>query len=223
MRFTKKNIVVKPHTLFLKNKIINAEEHYKELFKLWPLVWAKIYKKSFLDAYNIRFPDGLIYEDNPFVISCYIRNPSITFINEHLHYYRMIRDGKISNKGNKRTIQIFDIIRIIKNDLKNQGKYDYLYPILINWIVENTVWLFGLTPKANRKAFFMEMKKLFQEDFLWLTKRKLLKLKNEKMMAILNNSYFSLILNRFRYKLLSKITFGKLKYHYKRKKKLFSL
>lgn len=144
-----------------KNEVLHASKHYDLLFSLWPLVWSKLYKKSFLDKHQIYFPNGLIYEDIPFVVSCYARDATISFINDHLHYYRMSRIGSLSYKGNPKTLQIFNVMDYIQNDLKSIGKFDEIYPSLIHYTASTILWLFDLTPKNLRYSFYKKMQKHF--------------------------------------------------------------
>ena len=154
-------IKVRSHTPN-ENAVIYTSQHYDLLFSLWPLVWSKLYKKSFLDKYQIYFPDGLIYEDVPFVVACYARNATMTFINDHLHYYRMSRVGSLSHKGNPKTSQIFDVMEFIKNDLKGIGKFGETYPSLVHHSASTILWLFELTPKNLRYQFYKKMQKHFK-------------------------------------------------------------
>lgn len=58
----------------------NAPGMYKidKLPQKWLLVWNKVYKKSFLDAHGILFPENVSYEeDRIFNIRCLRHNPEI--------------------------------------------------------------------------------------------------------------------------------------------------
>jgi len=49
---------------------------------------AKLYRRSFLDKYNIRFPELYRHEDRAFHEICLINNPRICFIDEYVYFYR---------------------------------------------------------------------------------------------------------------------------------------
>lgn len=154
-------IKVKSHTP-CESSVIQTSQHYDLLFSLWPLVWSKLYKKSFLDKHRIYFPDGLIYEDVPFVVACYARNATMSFIKDHLHYYRMERVGSVSHKGNPKTSQIFDVMEFIKKDLIRIKKFDEVYPSFIHHSASTILWLFELTPRKLRSSFYKKMQKHFE-------------------------------------------------------------
>ena len=58
--------------------------------------WNKIYRRDILDSNNIRFPDGLLYEDAYFANAYFSVAKNIFFINERLHMY-LRRPGSIMN------------------------------------------------------------------------------------------------------------------------------
>ena len=58
---------------------------------------VKIYKKSIIDKYNIRFPDKLFYEDNAFYYNYMVYAKSIFYLDERL-YNRVRHEGSIMNR-----------------------------------------------------------------------------------------------------------------------------
>lgn len=58
--------------------------------------WNKIYKLSIIKKYNIRFPEGKLYEDNPFFWSYALVCDYAYFMPEKLHYY-LSRKNSIMN------------------------------------------------------------------------------------------------------------------------------
>lgn len=143
----------------LKSPTFRAIDNLELLFSFWPLVWAKIYKKTFLKAYKMRFIEGILYEDNPFVLGCWIRNPMVTLLPEHLHYYRLGRPGQLSGDQNPRTIDVFKMMGFVEEDFKlNNLSSKFL--LLIDWSVGNIWWLFKKTPDGKKREFSKQM--LFQ-------------------------------------------------------------
>lgn len=52
-----------------------------------PCPWNKIYKKSFLDKINFKFPEGIIYEDYCYIPTLVKYDPSIGYVDKSLYYY----------------------------------------------------------------------------------------------------------------------------------------
>ncbi|OCG17025.1 glycosyltransferase family 2 protein [Gilliamella sp. WF3-4] len=63
--------------------------------------WNKIYKLSILKKYDIKFPEGLWYEDGPFFWSYALVSNSAFFINDKFYNY-LIRAGSIMSQCNKK-------------------------------------------------------------------------------------------------------------------------
>ncbi len=59
-------------------------------------LWNKIFRKEIIEKYDIRFPDGLRYEDAFFYQAYMAQANSIVFVNEKLYHYRR-REGSIMN------------------------------------------------------------------------------------------------------------------------------
>ena len=130
------------------------------LFSLWPLVWAKVYRRSWLEDQGMFFIEGILYEDNPFVLGCWIRNPVVSILPEYIHYYRMQRPGQISSVGQTKSDDVFIMMREVEKDFKAQNREkDFL--LLIDWSVGNILWLYGRTPATLQKSFYLKMQKCF--------------------------------------------------------------
>lgn len=73
-------------------------------------VWNKIFKKSLIQEYNLRFPKGLWYEDNAFTYRALIVANKIVSVKKAFYNYRKDRVGSIMNtqKNNK----IYDMYKI---------------------------------------------------------------------------------------------------------------
>lgn len=137
----------------------HAVDKLEMLSQAWPLVWAKIYKSTFIKSKKITFPTGLLYEDNAFVYTCWVNNPVVICLNQPLHIYRMSREGSITSSKNPRTSDIFSIVKIIRDQFKKHAlKKEFLY--VINWSIDNLLWLYEKTPESLQREFRIKLKRL---------------------------------------------------------------
>lgn len=157
-------IIKRQHVPNFSQKQFHAKEHLSVLLNMWPLAWAKIYKKDFITKYKLRFVEGILYEDNPFVLGCWIRNPLVSFINEHLHYYRLGRIGQITYGLNPKTLDVFVMLDKVQQDFHAVGADSYL-KYLVNWKIQNVIWLYQKTPHNLRCEYFKKMRRLFMSLF----------------------------------------------------------
>lgn len=137
-----------------------AADYLPALIDMWPLAWAKVYRKDFIVYRGLSFLEGLIWEDNAFMMGCWVRNPLVAFIREPLHYYRLGRDGQISYGFNAKTLDIFDVLKEIHGDFDKNGMNAYRQ-CLIDWSVRNVFWLYRKTPFDSRDSYFLKMRHLF--------------------------------------------------------------
>lgn len=149
-----------PHIPHFPKDVFNACDFLPSLFNMWPLVWAKLYKHDFIRRHNLKFIEGILYEDNPFVLGCWIRNPVVTFVREPLHYYRLGRHGQITSGYNPRTKDVFIMLDKVREDFRKTGMNKH-YINLIDWSIQNVVWLYRKTPNDLRKCYYKQMKELF--------------------------------------------------------------
>lgn len=148
------------HIPTFPKEVFNAVDYLPILFNMWPLVWAKLYKKDFITRNNLKFIEGILYEDNPFILGCWIRNPVVTFVKEPLHYYRLGRNGQITFGHNPKTKDVFTMLDKVREDFQKTGMIDH-YINLVDWSIQNVVWPYHKTPYDLRNDYFKQMKKLF--------------------------------------------------------------
>ena len=115
----KKEVVLK--------KYASIKEHKKnaDLF-IDPLVspWNKIYRKQILEESEIRFPEGLIYEDTAFYIQLIPWIKKTAYINlEFVKHYARI-DSTQTKKENPRVGEMIIIIEKIINYYQSQNYWD---------------------------------------------------------------------------------------------------
>ena len=85
--------------------------------------WIKLYKKSFLDKFDdLRFPEGLAYEDVPFHIKVMLYGSKISFVPEFLYFYRINPNSIMNTSSNG--FDIFEICDLVEMFLIEKNFYD---------------------------------------------------------------------------------------------------
>jgi len=79
--------------------------------------WNKIFRKSIIDAYNIKFPVGLYYEDACFFSKYLFVSKTIYCVPECLYTY-IRRENSIMGETFRKTPKAIDHIKILE-DIKN--------------------------------------------------------------------------------------------------------
>lgn len=91
--------------------------------------WNKIYKQELIKEYKISFPNGLLYEDNPFFWSYMLVSHKVYFMNEKLYNYT-IRDNSIMGLTSKRNIEK---LGKCNNGLDKLLCFEYLLKFIFKW------------------------------------------------------------------------------------------
>jgi glycosyltransferase involved in cell wall biosynthesis len=74
--------------------------------------WNKLYRRAFLEENQLRFPENIRYEDNPFYYEAMIKAGRVRFTRERYYFYRKNRAGSLQDSpANDKSA--FDIIKIL--------------------------------------------------------------------------------------------------------------
>ena len=86
-----------------------------DLFKISMTVWDKIYRRSKVEDCSLRFPEGINFEDNVFVMNFFGLYHNCCFVQKKLYrYYR--RCDSITGKAHTREVGLaFDYIRLLES------------------------------------------------------------------------------------------------------------
>ena len=87
--------------------------------------WFKLYKKEFLDSHDcFEFPPELRHNDVPFHVKTFLKASRISFVPEYLYHYRIDNPNSITNTRSKRFKDIFSIIQIVEDFLKDEELFE---------------------------------------------------------------------------------------------------
>lgn len=107
------------------NFTFNCYDYRIRAFKGPFAPWFKLYKKEFLDRYEyFEFPPNLNQNDVPFHVKTILKASKISFIPEYLYHYRIDNPNSISNTRLKRFKDIFSIIQIVEDFLKDENLFE---------------------------------------------------------------------------------------------------
>lgn len=93
------------------------------------VAWNKIYRSDLIKSYNIRFPEGMLFESYPFWGAYTAVATKITFIDEALYRYRR-RDGGIMAQTYAKTKRSIDYVKsciTLSFWLKNHSLWEDFY------------------------------------------------------------------------------------------------
>jgi hypothetical protein len=133
------------------------------------MAWNKLYRKEFIDKYNLHFKDGLLHEDELWSFQCACHTKKISVVKENTYYYR-VRQGSIQTSmqfsihhQHYCTSCLAMIEYVFKNDLsKNKTIFVYINQ-RIKWLFvapffEKQIELAKVFYQRLRKAQYWSLK-----------------------------------------------------------------
>lgn len=101
--------------------------------------WRKLYRRGFLDAAGLRFPEGdFFYEDNPFHWAVCLAAGSIRFVDVALCQHRVNRPGQTMAEDGMALAAFFTHFETIGRMLP--GKDARHHRLAVAWLIENMAW-----------------------------------------------------------------------------------
>ncbi|RVV97624.1 glycosyltransferase [Mesobaculum littorinae] len=114
--------------------------------------WRKFYRRSFLEAHHLRFPEGdRFFEDNPFHWDVCCTAEHIGFVDRLTCFHRVNRPGQTLASTGTELIAFFDHFHTILHTLpKHDMRYERQACL---WLLENMAWHSGRLSPAARPAY----------------------------------------------------------------------
>lgn len=102
-------------------------------------VWDKIFKKSLLDTYDLKFIEGMLYEDMFFSVCAFMQAQSVLTTRLYPYHYIHYNTGSITKTVRKKDLDVLKFVQLLDNfmdsqspDLNNTSK-EY-YKLMFNWV-----------------------------------------------------------------------------------------
>lgn len=146
---------------YLKNRagsnIFNYSDVEDMALKLAVNACGSFFKREFI--IELRFPEGLLFEDNVFFTKALFKAERIFFYDKFL-YNRRVRDDSLSTKFSIRFLDMIEISDMLL-DLINEYGYDQHKNELYYRIFQNIYTMFENAPEEHKDALFLEIKKRY--------------------------------------------------------------
>lgn len=142
------------------NEIFDYNDIKELMFNACVTPWSKLYSREFIIRENIRFPEGLIFDDNVFFYESLLKAKRISFLDEFLFIRRWYATSSTMN-GDLRFADSMPISNKIIEVFRDNNEYDnYKYNLLNNKIEINVARYFEI-----KKQFKSEYFNILREDF----------------------------------------------------------
>jgi glycosyltransferase involved in cell wall biosynthesis len=174
---------------YLKNmvggNIFNWKQVKNRIFDISVTAPGKFFRHDLISRFD--FPEGVIFEDNVFFIKVIFKAKRIYFYDEYL-YNRRIREDSITNSYHDRFSDCIIVFDLIKDYLKQIGKYREFSEQLFNRKCRDVFFRFSLVREEYKQDFFEKIKENFSRDKNVLEKDGILKICSERSLEIFNSA-----------------------------------
>lgn len=143
---------------FVGENVFSYEELDDLIFEIPVSAVNKLYNKSFLDNLNVKFPEGLLFEDNAFFWEVFFSAKRVFLVQEHF-YCRRRHESSITGNASIRYLDTIKVYDLIFDVFKKHGLFDKFKSTLFNQRVYFTNFRFNQVNKKDKKLFFEEMHK----------------------------------------------------------------
>ena len=168
---TEENIVLKPFYTSdnwggKKEGIVNYDD-CQNPFEGNLAVYNKIFKKDFIQKYNLEFPVGKNFEDKIYWMKALLNAKSIYMIDRILYYYRL-QESSVTHTAGRKNLNIFPTLAQIKEEMVKTNHWEESKYAMLQYKYRQYAWFFLSMASDIRNEFYEgaveDLKKDIQEN-----------------------------------------------------------
>ncbi len=103
---------------------------FERPIKMSTEVWSKLVRRSALG--NVRFAEGLWYEDLAFVAELLLRTDRICTVAEPLYRYRCGHTSTMNNNNARRNLDLLKILELLRGPMEQAGRREEFESLVLN-------------------------------------------------------------------------------------------
>lgn len=147
----------------LKNRVHDSVFSYSDvkdlLFRISVTAPGKLYRRDLIE--DIRFNEGLIFEDNPFFIELFLKAKRVLFKDKY-YYFRRVHNDSITHSSFEKFSDVITVYNIIDDLIIHSGEYDAVKHKLFNRQCRDIFLRFSQVPDELKQDFFLKIRKDFE-------------------------------------------------------------
>ena len=147
------------------DKVFNYNDVSNIVFSISVTAPGKLFNHDFIRG--MRFPEGLIYEDNPFFIEAMFKAKRVYLYDKYL-YNRRVRSTSLTRSNTEKISDCISIFNLLTDITKSFGLYDKYKVNLYYKKLYNTYRIFKLVNEEDKEDFFNKINEdfsNFQEEY----------------------------------------------------------
>lgn len=102
-------------------------------------VWDKIFKKTLIDSNNLRFIEGLLYEDMFFIVSALMYSRVVITTCLYPYYYIHYNTSSITKTIRQKDLDVLEFVQLVDSFMASQTSYfnnqsNEYHKLIFNWV-----------------------------------------------------------------------------------------
>ncbi len=93
-------------------------------------VWSKLFRRSVLG--DLRFAEGLWYEDLAYVVGALLRTDKIALVPEPLYFYRCGHSSTMKNDNSRKNLDLLQILEQLRGPMEEAGRGEDFVSLVLN-------------------------------------------------------------------------------------------
>lgn len=150
-----------------EDKTFSYKDCLDFLFRICVIPWNKIYKNDWLKQHNIKFIEGVVFEDTAFTVEALILADNISLVNDPLVYYRKGSQTSVcAGKQNLdyKKLDLFIVFEKMEQILKENSIYNLLGDYFKFYKRNNLIyWYEKIQDKQIKKQYYKKLLRLYPD------------------------------------------------------------
>ena len=142
---------------FIGDSVVNYEDLGDLIFEIPVTPWSKLYNNSFIKKINVKFPEGLVFDDNVFFWDVLFNAERIVFLNQYL-FIRRWYNYSSTTSGDLRFMDSIEISNLIIDRFKKYGVFNQYKKRLYNLKISITNWRLSKIKKEYKQQYFERLR-----------------------------------------------------------------
>ncbi|MEG0034375.1 MAG: glycosyltransferase [Bacilli bacterium] len=135
-----------------------------------PAAWNKVYKRKMIIESNVKFPEGLYYEDLAFSKQIFLYTFNVFYLKEPLYNYVSNANSMIHTKQMDNCFNMIEIIEIIITKYREMNFYNEYtseleFVMIMHLLIYSTLRVNSINPFSNRQYLFLKYMKINYPEF----------------------------------------------------------
>ena len=143
-----------------EDKIFNHESTQEFLFEIPVGPVSKLYKHQFLKTNNLRFIEGIFFEDNAFFYNTYFHCKKVGFLKKQL-YFRRRHSESVTQTFDETKFDIVNATNSVLDVFNNHLVYEFYKKDVVNHTFSMLIEWFKKSPLNIRQKFYEKIKNEF--------------------------------------------------------------